>query len=165
MKTAVLLRSRPLGPRAKTQSTLHIEWQFQRTYTYFGLRLLCRGLYTQFPQSGSFIFKIVAMLQIPWVSPCVSWLGSTKVLGQKLATKVSKSCAIPPCVCGVNLLRWPPISALAYSLLWNKSCIPCASPQKLKLVGEVNHVFDRRGSQFYDFSEQIFKDNFRGKSS
>ena len=36
-------------------------------------------------------------------------------------------------------------------------CIPPPPKKELKLVGGVNHVFDRRGSQCYDFNEQIFK--------
>ena len=51
--------------------------------------------------------KMVAMLQIPWVFPRVSCLESAKAVqcprpGPKLATKVSKSRAIPPYVPGVN---------------------------------------------------------------
>ena len=62
---------------------------------------------TQSLRSGSFIFKMAAMLQIPRVFPRVSYLGSAKAVqcpvpGQKLATKVSKSRAIPPYVPGVN---------------------------------------------------------------
>ena len=62
---------------------------------------------TQSPRSGSFIFKIAAMLQIPRVFPRVSCLEVQKrsnapVPGQKLATKVSKSRAIPQYVPGVN---------------------------------------------------------------
>ena len=45
--------------------------------------------------------------------------------------------------------------------MWNKSCIPFVSQKRnLKLVGVVNHVFDRRGSQFYDFNEKIFTRQF-----
>ena len=71
---------------------------------------------TQSQRSGSFIFKITAMLQIPRVFPRVSCLGSAKasnapVPGQKLATKVSKSRAIPQYVPGVNPPGWPLISA------------------------------------------------------
>ena len=36
------------------------------------------GLYTQSPQSGSFIFKIATMLQIQRVFPCVSCFGSAR---------------------------------------------------------------------------------------
>ena len=73
---------------------------------------------TQSPRSGSFIFKIAAMLQIPRVFPRVSCLEVQKrsnapVPGQKLATKVSKSRAILQYVPGVNPPPpvWPLISA------------------------------------------------------
>ena len=54
---------------------------------YTGLQI-----YTQYPRSGSFIFKMAAMLQIPWVFLCVSRLGSAKVVqcprpGPKIGTK------------------------------------------------------------------------------
>ena len=38
------------------------------------------GIYTCTPLFGSFIFKMAAMLQILWVFPCVSYIGSTKVV-------------------------------------------------------------------------------------
>ena len=83
------------------------------TYIHFDLCLL----HTQSPYTRSFIFKMAAMLQIPWVFPHVSCLGSATVVqcpcpGQTLATKVSKSHAIPLHVPGVNPPGWPLISAL-----------------------------------------------------
>ena len=70
---------------------------------------------TQSPRSGSFIFKMAAMLQIPRVLPRVSCLGIAKAVqfpvpGQKMVTKVSKSRAILPYVPGVNPLGWPLIT-------------------------------------------------------
>ena len=69
-------------------------------------------LYAQSLRSGSFIFKMAAMLQIPRVFPCVSCLGSAKAVqcprpGPKIGDKsqqidTSKSRAIPPYVPGVN---------------------------------------------------------------
>ena len=62
---------------------------------------------TQSPWSGSFIFKIAAMLQIPRVFPRVfasevQKRSNALVPGQKLAPKVSKSRAIPSYVPRVN---------------------------------------------------------------
>ena len=72
---------------------------------------------TQSLRFRSFIFKMVAMLQILCIFPCVScFKRATKavqcpVLGQKLAIKVSKSCTIPTYVPRVNPPGWPLISA------------------------------------------------------
>ena len=68
-------------------------------------------------RSGSFIFKMAAMLQIPRVFPLylaseVQKKSNAPVPSQKSATKVSKSRAIPPYVPGVNPPGWPLISAL-----------------------------------------------------
>ena len=60
---------------------------------------------------------------------------------------------------------------LNYSIFSRSQCIlhvhvkqvlhPFTSPKKnLKHAGVVNHVFDRRGSQFYDFNEQILPRQF-----
>lgn len=62
---------------------------------------------TQSPRSGSFIFKIAAMLQIPrsfpeYLASEVQKRSNAPVPGQKLATKVSKFRVIPQYVPGVN---------------------------------------------------------------
>ena len=55
-----------------------IEWQFQQTYT--STCVYYTGLQTQSPRSGSFIFKMVEMLQIPRVFHRVPCLGSARAV-------------------------------------------------------------------------------------
>ena len=73
-------------------------------------------LYAQSLRSGSFIFKMAAMLQIPRVLPCVSCLGSAKAdqcprPGPKIGDKSQQiPCYSPVCPWG-QPLGWLLISA------------------------------------------------------
>ena len=68
--------------------------------------------------------------------------------------------------CYYNFIRYIPelwliCQLLVHSLIWNKSSIPCASQKwNLKTCGGGQPCLDRRGSQFYNFREQIFKRQF-----
>ena len=84
-----------------------------RTYIFFGLCLLYRTIYPV-PAVWIFHFQDGGDVTNPAASK-VQKRSNNPVPGQKLATKVSKSCAIPPYVPGVNPSGWSLISALAGS--------------------------------------------------
>ena len=82
-------------------------------------------LYTQFPRSESFIFKMVAMLQIPRVFPRVSYLGGARAVqcpctGPKIGDKSQQiPCYSPLCPRGQ-----PPMMAADKCITRGRGCLP-----------------------------------------
>ena len=96
--------------------TLFLELRFKKSVRFseqvmsadkypsiFSLQMATIQLYTQSLRSGSFIFKMAAILQIPRVFPCASCLGSAKAVqcprhGPKIGGKSKQiPCYSPAC--------------------------------------------------------------------
>ena len=82
---------------------------------------LCRHSGSRSTRSGSFIFKMAAMLQIPRVFPLVSCLGSAKVVQcprpePKIGDKSQQIPRYSPVCPRVNPPGWPLISAFLLML-------------------------------------------------
>jgi len=128
---------------------------FSFLFTFIAIRIYFRVVYTSIISWPiEIVDKIDNQLKILWVSTFISKLNLSIDNYRQISSTIDLST--------YRLrFRWSTLIDMLRSAWCETSRIPCASQKRnCKIMGVVNHILNRRGSQFYAFNKQIFTRQF-----